>query len=119
MYLLNNYIVCDDLNKVINKDNIYSINCNNCELHNLNVSEFKNLVELYCSDNHLSELDLSNNKYLKVLHCDNNNINKDKLIVDFNKLIKFKIDKKTCNNDIIYYYGNNSDIIEYSEKLFY
>lgn len=49
-----------------------TLNCVQCELTELDVSENTNLTILRCESNHLAELDVSQNSKLERLYCRNN-----------------------------------------------
>lgn len=51
-----------------------SLNCNNNQLTNLNVSQNTTLLQLFCNDNVLTSLDVSNLIDLNILWCSNNRL---------------------------------------------
>ncbi|MFC0878957.1 T9SS type A sorting domain-containing protein [Saccharicrinis sp. FJH2] len=55
-------------------ENIIYLNCRQCQLTELDVTNNIALTSLNCRDNQLSTLDLSNNKLLNDLYCSNNQL---------------------------------------------
>ncbi|MEG2491958.1 MAG: hypothetical protein RSA67_05345, partial [Alistipes sp.] len=51
-----------------------TLDCNNMQLKELDITQNKLLVTLYCQTNQLTHLDLSNNTNLQTLHCGENQL---------------------------------------------
>ncbi len=95
-------------NIAIYGDSIVYMDCRNCGLTSLDISNCTTLTELFCNSNSLTSLDLSNNKSLVHLYCGYNNLSS--LDISNNK----KLTQLSCgrNNLTSLDVSNNAFLIE-------
>ena len=101
------YIIASDISDFTGIEYLTALeilDCNYCDLTELNLSNNTNLIELDCKNCGLTELDLSNNKNLETIDCSGNNL----ISLDISGLEKL---------NTLYCYSNELENIVFDENF--
>ena len=109
---------------ISNHVKLTKLNCNGCNLTQLNVSKLTKLTDLSCAYNNLTKLDVSNNTKLEYLICDSNKLtslnlknNTALLWLDCMENNLTNLDLRKCT--MLYYAVADSDVNVYYPENYY